>query len=97
MKGRAARDARPVDQDRVGPAQSRQPVKDRGAAHAAADDDGTRVRSQFNVTLKVGPSAVPGPREVPLRAGFGRLDRLGLGRVALRDEVVNGADEQDQP
>src|SRR3989442_14221462 len=64
VEGRTARDAGALDQDRVGPAEAREPVDDGSAADTTTDDDGAGVTPQ---TL---PKRAPPPwrRSVPVPA-----------------------------
>ncbi len=96
MEGGSTGDARAFDQDGVDPAEAREPVDDRGSADASADDDSTRVRSHgFRVSGMRGRMICIQPRTGFSGVGLG-LSRLnGFGRVALGDEVVDRADDDD--
>ena len=59
VEGRAARQVGALDEDDVVPAEPREPVEDRGAADAAADDDRARLRLHRAFERLAGTSRSP--------------------------------------
>ena len=96
VEGRAGRQVGPLDEHDVVPAEPRQPVEDRAAAHAAADDDGARTVRHRSARRKRSESAVSSIRS-KCSAAYASKSNSMLGDRLLHDAPHRLAEVGHEP